>query len=107
MRPACFIVLTFPPCCPSCGAISSYNLSVGTENSETSGYHETLTIFWLKVVAQSFQTSPSAPRLQAVRAVVAAFGDERGLHRLYYTSDIVNCKAARQTWVEPDLKALP
>jgi hypothetical protein len=87
-------------------AISSYNLSVGTQNTDTSGYHETLTIFWLRVVAQSLRQSPSASRLQAVRSIVAAYGAERSLHRLYYSRDIVTCTAARRAWVEPDLKPL-
>lgn len=26
-------------------AIKNYNISVGTENTDTSGYHETLTVF--------------------------------------------------------------
>jgi len=87
-------------------AICSYNLSVGTQNTDTSGYHETLTIFWLKVVAQSLRQSPSPSRLQAVRSIVAAYGAERSLHRLYYSWDIVTCTAARRAWVEPDLKPL-
>ena len=87
-------------------AISSYNISVGTENSATSGYHETLTVFWLKVVAQSLRSSPAASRLHAVRSVVAAFGEQRALHRHYYSTDIVNNTAARQAWVEPDLQPL-
>ena len=87
-------------------AISSYNLSVGTQNTDTSGYHETLTIFWLRVVAESLRQSPSASRLHAVRGIVAAYGAERSLHRLYYSNDIVTCTAARRAWVEPDLKPL-
>jgi hypothetical protein len=87
-------------------AICSYNLSVGTQNTDTSGYHETLTIFWLRVVAQSLRQSPSASRLHAVRSIVGAYGDERSLHRLYYSRDIVTCSAARRAWVEPDLKPL-
>jgi hypothetical protein len=88
-------------------AIRSYNVSVGTENTDTSGYHETLTVFWLRVVAQSLRQVPSASRLQAVRGVVATYGAERALHRLYYSIDIVTCTAARLAWVEPDVKPLP
>jgi hypothetical protein len=87
-------------------AICSYNLSVGTQNTDTSGYHETLTVFWLRVVNQSLRQSPSASRLEAVRNVVAAYGTERALHRLYYSTDIVTCAAARGAWLEPDLKPL-
>jgi hypothetical protein len=88
-------------------AIRSYNVSVGTQNTDTSGYHETLTVFWLRVVAQSLGQSPSASRLEAVRNVVAAHGVERTLHRHYYSTDLVTCTGARRSWVEPDLKPLP
>jgi len=87
-------------------AISSYNVSVGTQNTDTSGYHETLTVFWLRVVAQSLRQSPSESRLRAVRCIVAAYGTERSLHRLYYSRDIVTCATARRAWIEPDLKSL-
>jgi len=30
--------------------ITEYNLAVGTQNTATSGYHETMTIFWMTVV---------------------------------------------------------
>ena len=57
-------------------AIRSYNEAVGTRNTDTSGYHETLTVFWLRVVAQTASTSCTASsRLEAVRAVVDAFGE--------------------------------
>jgi hypothetical protein len=32
-------------------AISSYNEAVGTANTDTSGYHETLTIFYVRLIA--------------------------------------------------------
>ena len=63
-------------------AISSYNASVGTQNTDTSGYHETLTVFWLKVVAQGLRAMPATSRLQSVRSIVAAYGGDRLLHRL-------------------------
>jgi len=36
--------------CRMRSGIISYNLAVGTENTGDSGYHETLTIFWLTVL---------------------------------------------------------
>jgi len=36
--------------CRMRSGIVSYNLAVGTENTGDSGYHETLTIFWLTVL---------------------------------------------------------
>src|SRR5213076_1032724 len=49
-------------------AIQSYNEAVGTMNTDNSGYHETLTVFWLRVVAQRLDRLPASSRLDAVRA---------------------------------------
>jgi hypothetical protein len=88
-------------------AIRSHNEAVGTENSDSSGYHETLTIFWLRVVADKLKEEKAASRLDAVRSAVAAFGEERALHTLYYSTDVVKDSVARREWVEPDLRRLP
>jgi len=88
-------------------AIRSYNEAVGTRNTDTSGYHETLTVFWLRIVAQKLHHLRIPSRLEAVRAVVDAFGEERALHKLYYSGDIVADIVARRVWVEPDLQPLP
>ena len=88
-------------------SIRSYNEAVGTRNTATSGYHETLTVFWLRVVSQRLDLLPASSRLEAVRAVVDAFGDERALHKAYYSDNIVANPTARRAWVEPDLQPLP
>lgn len=87
--------------------ISAYNLAVGGANTPTSGYHETLTHFWLVIVADLLHRERPESRLAAARQAVAAFGEARTLHALYYSSDVVKDSAARQTWHEPDLLPLP
>jgi hypothetical protein len=59
------------------------------------------------VVAQKLRRLHPSSRLEAVRAVVDAFGEQRALHKLYYSTDIVANTAARRVWVEPDLQPLP
>jgi len=87
--------------------ISAYNLSVGGANTATSGYHETLTRFWLLIVSRHLRENPPATRLAAARQAVAAFGEERALHTRYYSGDVVKDAAARQSWRAPDLQPLP
>jgi hypothetical protein len=87
--------------------ISNYNLAVGGANTPTSGYHETLTRFWLLIVSRHLREDPPASRLEAARNAVAAFGEERSLHTRYYSADIVKDTAARQTWRVPDVLPLP
>jgi len=87
--------------------ISSFNVSVGGANTPTSGYHETLTHFWLLIVAESLRQHPPASALAAARHAVAVFGEARTLHTLYYSGDVVKDTAARQQWRAPDLLPLP
>src|SRR5579883_2342812 len=86
--------------------IRNLNECLGVVNSEDSGYHETLTRFWsitLKVFAES-QASPS--RFELVTEAVIAFGENRDLHRAYYSFDVVANRHARREWVEPDLQPI-
>jgi len=81
--------------------IRAFNEAVGTPNTATSGYHETLTRFWCERVQAHLTQSPAASRLAAVRSAVAHLGDARGLHREFYDIDVVADPAARATWVAP------
>ena len=87
--------------------ISAFNLSVGGANTPTSGYHETLTHFWLLIVAEFLrQRRPESP-LAAAQQAVATFGEARTLHTLYYSGDVVKDSAARLAWRAPDLLPIP
>jgi hypothetical protein len=87
--------------------ISAYNLAVGGANTPTSGYHETLTHFWLLIVSELLRQRQPESRLEAARLAVAVFGQARNLHSLYYTGDVVKDTTARQQWRQPDLLPLP
>jgi hypothetical protein len=87
--------------------IRAYNLAVGGSNSAVSGYHETLTRFWLHVVAAWLRDCKPEGSLEAARLAVGEFGEQRGLHTQYYSGEVAKNSAARLAWREPDLKALP
>ena len=82
--------------------ITAYNAAVGTANTATSGYHETLTRFWAGVIVEHLRAAKPATRFEAVRAAVAAFGAARTLHAEHYTFDVVADRRARAVWVPPD-----
>jgi hypothetical protein len=88
-------------------AISSFNESVGGANTETAGYHETLTVFWLRLVEDLLRQNSPASHLASAQLAVATFGESRGLHKDYYSGDVVTDRRARREWVEPDLQPLP
>jgi hypothetical protein len=81
--------------------IKRHNAAVGTLDTATSGYHETLTCFWTGVVSR-LVAGYSDPWLAARHAVEVA-GERRDLHRLYYSFDVVKDARARASWVPPDL----
>ena len=88
--------------------IRHYNQCTGTIDSDHSGYHETLTLFWLAVVkARLRQMEPGEARIDTVRMLVAEFAPRRDLFREYYSFDVVRSVEARRSWVPPDVKALP
>lgn len=83
--------------------IQHYNECVGTANTEDSGYHETLTIFWLKIVGRFLEEKGNdGSKLDKVRCVVEEFGGRRDLFQQYYSFDLVGSRGARACWVPPD-----
>jgi hypothetical protein len=81
-------------------AIPKYNEAQGGKNTEDSGYHETLTVFWIDVVAREIPTGAS--RVEAVRHVVRNLAPKRDLWREYYSFDVVKSREARRVYIAPD-----
>jgi flavin reductase (DIM6/NTAB) family NADH-FMN oxidoreductase RutF len=82
--------------------ILRYNAAVGVENTNTSGYHETLTRFWAAVLQDA--TRGCADEWQGACHAVERFGEDRDLHTLFYSFDVVRSIDARRGWVAPDTK---
>lgn len=79
-----------------------YNTSVGTVNSDTSGYHETLTRFWSGLICEHLRGGQFPSRLEAARSAVAEFGEDRARLTSYYSFDWLKDVRARREWVLPD-----
>lgn len=86
--------------------ILHHNTSVGTPNTEDNGYHETLTRFWSSEIGEFVRQGRFASRLEAVRASVSAFGEDRERFRQFYNFDVVRDRRARREWVAPDRNPL-
>jgi hypothetical protein len=84
-------------------AIQRHNASVATPPG---AYHETLTVFWLAILARSLSSSTWIDDLATVRHTVALYGSERRLHERFYSFDLLTSLEARSTWVAPDLQQL-
>ncbi len=81
--------------------IRRYNEAQGGKNTEDAGYHETLTVFWLMLIAANLPEA--AGRLEAARRAVELFGARRDVFRNYYSFDVLNSRDARSRWIAPDL----
>jgi hypothetical protein len=84
-------------------AIRNYLLSRG---KAVTNYHETLTIFWLAVVAEALREQPALPQHESVCRNCALFGAQSKLHEQYYSFDVFNSAEARARWSPPDLRRL-
>lgn len=86
--------------------IWNHNESVGTANSETDGYHESITKFWVYVGKRFLESNEFEGYTEACTAFIdSKFASSK--HPLqYYTADVLFSLEARRNWVEPDLKRL-
>jgi len=86
--------------------VSRYNVSVGGKNTETSGYHETITVMWIRLLDRLRQEVGSMERAAFAALAVEQFEPRRAVFREYYDFDVVASTEARLRWVEPTLKPL-
>ncbi|HEX4936756.1 MAG TPA: alpha/beta hydrolase [Gemmatimonadaceae bacterium] len=86
-------------------AIKRYNTSQGGHNTDSSGYHETLTRLWIGALASSLSTlPPGTTRLEAVRRMYRAYARRSAFFRDWYSIDLLKSQPARRGWVAPDLE---
>jgi hypothetical protein len=88
------------------GCVTRHNESVGTRNTETSGYHETITVMWIRLLAGLLREAGAMGRAAFAALAVESFEPRRAIFRDYYDFDVVASTEARRRWVEPTLKSL-
>ena len=86
--------------------ISRFNESVGGQNTDSAGYHETITVFWIKMLAALRATPPHLPRGAFAALAIERFGNRREAFRDFYDFDVVASTEARRSWMEPTLKPI-
>lgn len=87
--------------------IRGYNEATGTPNTDTTGYHETITLASIRVARAYLANGSHAGRAEVLRELLASpFGRSDWL-LAYYSRDRLFSVEARRRWVEPDLSPLP
>jgi hypothetical protein len=86
--------------------VSRYNESVGGKNTETSGYHETITVAWIKLLSGLLDRSKPIARATFAALAVEHFREQKDIFSRYYDFDLVASTEARRSWVAPTLQRL-
>ena len=86
--------------------IQRYNAAHGILPTPTGGYHETLTLFWLRRVRAFLEGERNEARALVSLANDLAATAHKSLPLEHYTRERLFSPEARAGWVEPDLKPL-
>ena len=88
--------------------IRGYNESVGGVNSDTEGYHETITRVFLHGVRLFLaEADPSEPLHELVNQLLLSPMGRRDWPLRFYSPERLFSVEARRDWVRPDLALLP
>ena len=86
--------------------IKRYNSVQGIETTKDGGYHETLTLFWVRTIRRYLaDESQNQSIVHLANGLIAKYAD-RTLPFRYYTRDRLMSWEARVNWVEPDKRAI-
>ena len=89
------------------GLIRRYNESVGGVNSDSEGYHETITQVFIRTLRLVLAGREGEALHARVNAVLLAPEGRRDWPLRFYSRELLFSVEARLGWVEPDLAALP
>ncbi|WP_315856390.1 cupin domain-containing protein [Synechococcus sp. J7-Johnson] len=82
--------------------IRAYNDATGTTNTDHSGYHETLTVHFLRGVSGHIASHPGWPLTDSLAALLASPLGERDWPLAAYSRARLESIEARRNWLEPD-----
>jgi hypothetical protein len=88
------------------GLIRAYNEATGVPNTDTDGYHETITQASLRAARAWLAARPGVPLSEALAALLASpFGRSDWLLQ-HWSREALFSVEARRAWLEPDLAPL-
>lgn len=87
--------------------IKKYNVSVGGENTDHSGYHETITVFYTRVIINYLLTNDKTRQFE--NKLSDLFEQPflvKDFPLQYYSKELLMSKEARRDWIPPDIQSL-
>ena len=83
------------------------NVSIGGANTESSGYHETITAAYITLLAEFLEACPPGlPLAECLARLWATPLAERDMLFTFYSRERLFSTDARARWVDPDLAPL-
>ena len=87
--------------------IRAYNVATGVPNSDSSGYHETITLGSLRAARAWLLARPEAALHEALMELLRSEYGRSDWLLSYWSKAVLFSVTARRGWVEPDLRPLP
>lgn len=88
--------------------ITRYNEATGTANTDTGGYHHTITLASMRAASSHLDSfAPDTPLHLVLRSLIESSLANPGWLLSYWTRETLFSVAARGAWIEPDLAPLP
>lgn len=86
--------------------IKLYNKACGVETTPTSGYHETMTLFYIRAIGSYLANAlTDCSFVSLLHGLIERCGDRR-FPLEYYSRERLMSWEARTSWIEPDLKSI-
>ncbi|MBE9207687.1 hypothetical protein IQ244_14395 [Nostoc sp. LEGE 06077] len=86
--------------------IQQYNAAMNIQTTLNSGYHETLTLFWIYIVRNYLAVvDRKIPIVELTNKLIYKLQD-KNIPKNYYSQDVIMSWEARNAWIEPDLQPL-
>ena len=87
--------------------ISALNEAHGNVNTDHSGYHDTITWAFLRLLAEVRRQQPPSASAEDLAAQAVAVLSDRTVLTRYYSPDVLASPEARRRVMPPDRQALP
>lgn len=88
------------------GIIRRYNDATNTPNTDSEGYHHSITLASLAVARAALAAAPEAPLSDVLAALMAGPCGQSGWLLTHWRRETLFSVAARRGWVPPDLLPL-
>lgn len=85
--------------------IRRYNKACGIETTRTSGYHETITLFYIRAIGKFLSAANADCTLAALANSLIKVCGDKNFPLEYYSRECLMSWEARIGWIEPDRKA--